>query len=261
MRLALTLWSGAHGPDGRRSSSLAVLVLARIGVGTFEAPCFPANSRILATWFPQAERARANARSIRWASTSASGSSACRSSGLRSSSAGAAYSSSSAASALCSWRSSGGPCIATRTRPGRQEPRLDNIEAGGGGEYKGRNRSTSSGSYICALLKTPAGPRRLARPVRRQLDPVFFLTWFPTYLVPARGMTFIQAGVNDGAAVHRGLGGRAGRPASCPSAILKRTGSANAARKLPIVGGLLLFAPRSSSANYAPGRQPTRWSS
>src|SRR4029450_3920599 len=35
-------------------------VMTRIGAGVFEAPCFPANSRILATWFPQAERARAN---------------------------------------------------------------------------------------------------------------------------------------------------------------------------------------------------------
>ena len=57
--LALTLWSGATALMGA-VSSLAVLVLARIGVGTFEAPCFPANSRILATWFPQHERARAN---------------------------------------------------------------------------------------------------------------------------------------------------------------------------------------------------------
>src|SRR5204863_8167403 len=40
--------------------SLQGLILTRIGVGIFEAPCFPANSRILATWFPQHERARAN---------------------------------------------------------------------------------------------------------------------------------------------------------------------------------------------------------
>src|ERR1043165_1767391 len=41
--------------------SLPALITMRIGVGVFEAPCFPANSRILATWFPQRERARANA--------------------------------------------------------------------------------------------------------------------------------------------------------------------------------------------------------
>src|SRR5437867_3438058 len=40
--------------------SLPGLLVTRIGVGVFEAPCFPANSRILATWFPQHERARAN---------------------------------------------------------------------------------------------------------------------------------------------------------------------------------------------------------
>src|SRR6476659_6858449 len=41
--------------------SLNGLIATRIGVGVFEAPCFPANSRVLATWFPQRERARANA--------------------------------------------------------------------------------------------------------------------------------------------------------------------------------------------------------
>ena len=41
-------------------TSLSTLIATRIGVGVFEAPCFPANSRILATWFPQSERARAN---------------------------------------------------------------------------------------------------------------------------------------------------------------------------------------------------------
>jgi hypothetical protein len=40
--------------------SFGALIATRIGVGVFEAPCFPANSRILATWFPQHERARAN---------------------------------------------------------------------------------------------------------------------------------------------------------------------------------------------------------
>ncbi|MBP8274986.1 MAG: MFS transporter, partial [Acidobacteria bacterium] len=40
--------------------SLTALIATRIGVGIFEAPCFPANSRVLATWFPQSERARAN---------------------------------------------------------------------------------------------------------------------------------------------------------------------------------------------------------
>src|SRR5215831_18594511 len=41
-------------------SGLAGLIACRLGLGTAEAPCFPANSRVLGSWFPQHERARAN---------------------------------------------------------------------------------------------------------------------------------------------------------------------------------------------------------
>ena len=58
--IAVVCWSVCTGADGRSCASLNGLILTRIGVGVFEAPCFPANSRILATWFPQQERARAN---------------------------------------------------------------------------------------------------------------------------------------------------------------------------------------------------------
>src|SRR5262249_4757295 len=42
-------------------SSVAGFISMRLGLGICEAPFFPANSRVLATWFPQSERARANA--------------------------------------------------------------------------------------------------------------------------------------------------------------------------------------------------------
>src|SRR3954464_8117271 len=57
--IAIACWSLFTGLMGLVGSFWA-LIATRIGVGTFEAPCFPANSRILATWFPQHERARAN---------------------------------------------------------------------------------------------------------------------------------------------------------------------------------------------------------
>src|SRR5438552_17366312 len=41
-------------------SGLTALLGCRLGLGAAEAPCFPANSRVLSTWFPQHERARAN---------------------------------------------------------------------------------------------------------------------------------------------------------------------------------------------------------
>ncbi len=40
---------------------LKSLLLLRPGLGVSEAPCFPANSRIVSTRFPQHERARATA--------------------------------------------------------------------------------------------------------------------------------------------------------------------------------------------------------
>ena len=58
--VALVGWSAFTAAMGL-VNSLRALVFTRIGVGAFEAPCFPANSRILASWFPQQERARANA--------------------------------------------------------------------------------------------------------------------------------------------------------------------------------------------------------
>ena len=42
-------------------STIGAFVGLRISLGVFEAPCFPANSRVLNSWFPQHERARANA--------------------------------------------------------------------------------------------------------------------------------------------------------------------------------------------------------
>jgi ACS family D-galactonate transporter-like MFS transporter len=79
---------------------------------------------------------------------------------------------------------------------------------------------------------------------------VFFVTWFPTYLVTARGMTFIQAGLMTSLPY---IGASAGVLAGgfISDTILKRTGSANLSRKLPIVGGMLL-ASTIVAANYVP---------
>ena len=56
--LSLGLWSLATAVHGFMSS-VAGLVSARLALGIAEAPCFPANSRVLSTWFPQKERAKA----------------------------------------------------------------------------------------------------------------------------------------------------------------------------------------------------------
>lgn len=56
---SLVTWSAFTAIQGFVSGPYSMLV-ARLGLGVCEAPCFPANSRILAHWFPQNERARAN---------------------------------------------------------------------------------------------------------------------------------------------------------------------------------------------------------
>ena len=40
--------------------SVSAFIGLRVALGLFETPCFPANSRVLNSWFPQHERARAN---------------------------------------------------------------------------------------------------------------------------------------------------------------------------------------------------------
>lgn len=57
--ISLFFWSLFVGLQGIAHNFIALFGY-RLGMGLAEAPCFPANSRILATWFPQQERARAN---------------------------------------------------------------------------------------------------------------------------------------------------------------------------------------------------------
>jgi ACS family D-galactonate transporter-like MFS transporter len=68
---------------------------------------------------------------------------------------------------------------------------------------------------------------------------VFFLTWFPTYLATERHMGWIKVGFFSVMPyIAAAIGVLAGGALS--DLLLKRSGSANVARKLPIVSGLLL---------------------
>ena len=67
----------------------------------------------------------------------------------------------------------------------------------------------------------------------------FFLTWFPNYLVKERGLNILQAGFAATVPALFGFfGGVLGGIIS--DAILRKTGSLTLARKIPIVGGMLL---------------------
>src|SRR5688572_21959854 len=56
--LSVTIWSAFTLFQGL-TTNLWSLIACRMGLGVAEAPAFPSNSRILGTWFPQAERATA----------------------------------------------------------------------------------------------------------------------------------------------------------------------------------------------------------
>ena len=245
--LALTLWSAFTAAMGV-VGSLAGLVATRIGVGTFEAPCFPANSRILATWFPQQERARAN--SIYSVGQYA----------------GIAFLSVPLfwITQQFGWRSlfllAGGFGVALgltfwwvyrepRESTAVNAAELAHIDAGGGGEYRGAPVSFSL-SQVAWLLRHRQVLGASLGQFGGNSTQVFFVTWFPTYLVTARGMDFLKAGTMAmlpyiGASIGVLVAGQ------LSDYLLKRTGSANLARKLPIVGGMLL-ASTIVAANFVP---------
>jgi ACS family D-galactonate transporter-like MFS transporter len=245
--IAIAFWSLLTAMMGA-VNSLVALISTRIGVGVFEAPCFPANSRILATWFPQHERARANSVysvgmnfglgflsvPLFWITQQF---------GWR-----GLFFIVGAFGILFSfvwWFLYHNPGESTTAN--RAE--LDYIEAGGGGEYKGQ-RLDFKWRHIGALLQHRQIIGASIGQFGGNSTLVFFLTWFPTYLVTVRGMTFIKAGMMVSlpyiaAAVGVVLGGLVS------DTILKRTGSANFARKLPIVSGMLL-ASTIILANWVP---------
>jgi ACS family D-galactonate transporter-like MFS transporter len=245
--LALTLWSAFTALMGI-VTGLPGLILTRIGVGVFEAPCFPANSRILATWFPQHERARANSIysvgqyagiaflsvPLFWITQQFGWRGLFFLAGAFGVVLGAIF-----------WWQYREPSESTKLNA----TELAYIEAGGGGEYKGA-RLDFSWRHIGWLLRHRQIIGASIGQFGGNSTQVFFVTWFPTYLVNARGMTFINAGMMTmlpyiGASIGVLVAGQ------LSDRLLKRTGSANLARKLPIVGGMLL-ASTIVAANFVP---------
>lgn len=248
--IAVTCWSVFTAVMGV-VRSFGALVATRIGLGIFEAPCFPANSRILATWFPQQERARANgvysfgqyvglgflSVPLFWVTQHY---------GWRTlffvvGAFGVAF-------GMLWWTLFRTPAESTAANAAE----IAYIEAGGGGDYKGEPLRFEW-RHIASLLRHRQIVGASLGQFGGNSTQVFFVTWFPTYLVTARGMTFIQAGLMTslpyiGASAGVLVGGLAS------DLILKRTGSANLARKLPIVSGLLL-ASAIVGANYVPAHR------
>jgi MFS transporter, ACS family, D-galactonate transporter len=244
--LSLTLWSlftALHG----MVNSVWTLFAMRLGLGVAEAPCFPANSRIVATWFPQQERAMATGVYTVGEYI------------------GLAFLSPVLFWILATfgWRALfiivglvgilfGFIWIRYYREPqdyiNVNKEELDYIESGGGLVSGHKETVKFEWNMIFKLLRY----RQLSGICLGQFASnstlVFFLTWFPTYLATERQMEWIKIGffaVMPFIAASIGVlfGGWL-------SDYLLRCGkSVNVARKLPIIMGLLL-ASTIIGANY-----------
>jgi len=234
--LSVTLWSLCTAAQGL-VTGLASLVGARLALGIAEAPAYPCNSRVLSTWFPQQERARATgvysvgqyaglaflSPLLFWVTAELG----WRALFLIVGTLGVAF----GALWYAMYRD---PHASQRVN----EAELAHIAAGGGlGEHGSTARFEwrhiryllSKRQIVGASIGQFAGNSTL----------VFFLTWFPTYLATERQMAWIKVGFFAilpfiAASVGVVCGG------VVSDFLLKRTGSANIARKLPIITGLVL---------------------
>jgi ACS family D-galactonate transporter-like MFS transporter len=234
--LSLTLWSVftlLHGA----AVGFKTLLACRFGLGLAEAPCFPTNSRIVSAWFPQQERARATgvytvgeylglacfSPLLFWLL----GAHGWRSLFIVTGVAGILF-------ALVWWVKYREPHESTRVN----QAELDHIVIGGGLLDAAAGKNTFSWANVRALLRYRQIWGACIGQFGGNSTLVFFLTWFPTYLANERQMEWIRIGFFAvlpflAAAVGVMFGGW------LSDALLQRTGSANVARKLPIIAGLL----------------------
>lgn len=190
---ALTLWSLCTGLQGLALGFVTLLML-RLLVGMAEAPCFPTNSRVVATWFPQSERARAT--------------------GVYTF---AEYAGLAFLSPLLFWLEHrygwralfglvggfgilfGWVWLARFNEPHESrranEAELKHIEAGGGVVSSGRIHVHFRWSHMAAILKERRMLGICIAQFASNATNVFFLTWFPTYLVAERHMPWLKVGV------------------------------------------------------------------
>ena len=196
------------------------LVGFRLGLGISEAPCFPVNSRVVAAWFPMQERARATAVYTVGEYLGLAGF---------------------------------GPALFWITR--RFGWRAMFLTVGAAGLLFGlawwKLYCDPTGAPIATQTRAPVSWTRVRQLLGfRQIwgvslgqfggnsTLVFFLTWFPTYLAKERHLPWSSAGwfsVLPFLAAAAGVlfGGWVS------DALLKKTGSANIARILPMIVGLL----------------------
>ncbi|WP_233834542.1 MFS transporter [Paraburkholderia sp. ZP32-5] len=254
--LSMTFWSLCTLAQGL-VSGIGGLFAFRLGLGVSEAPCFPTNSRVVATWFPQSERAMATGtytvgEYIGLAFFSPflfmlMGAFGWRSLFLVVGGVGIVF-------GVVWWLLYREP----RDHPSANQEELDYIEAGGGLTQRNKDAARADaaaakkGGFEWRTIGQLLKHRQLTGICLGQFAGnstlVFFLTWFPTYLATERHMAWLKIGFFAimpfiAASIGVMFGG------VFSDWLLRRGKSPNVARKLPIIAGLLL-ASTIILANY-----------
>ena len=244
---ALLLWSLATICLGSAWSFASVLGL-RLLIGLFEAPSYPLNNRVFATWFPESERARAVGfttsgqfvglafltPALAWLQTHHGwGSVFVVSGGI-----GIAWA---------------GIWFLIYREPERfrgvNAAELSLIDAGSGASAP----PAAGGAGILRDLRLILTRRKLIGLYLGQFGLVgttwFFLTWFPTYLVTYRHLTYIKAGLFASLPFFAAFVGVISS-GIVSDWLLRRGTTLGFARKTPIIAGMLL-STAILGANYA----------
>ena len=244
---AILLWSLATAAQGLVGvvpllSAVTLLFGLRFLVGLAEAPSFPGNARLVAAWFPGAERGTASAifnsaqyfsivvfaplmgwlvhslgwRAVFWVMGAV---------GLAAAAVFARY-------------------IHSPVRhPSVSAAELAYIEAGGGLIRMEEDVAAAPATFTWPNIRRLLASRMMIGIYLGQycinVLTYFFVTWFPIYLVKERGLNILQAGFAAAAPAMCGfVGGLLGGYLS--DLILRRTGNLDLARKAPLAVGMLL---------------------
>jgi ACS family glucarate transporter-like MFS transporter len=220
---------------------IAGLFLARFALGLAEAPSFPGNARIVANWFPNSERGTASAifNSAQYFSIVAFGPLMgwlTQSFGWRYVFLAMGVIGLAAAAAFA-------VVVDSPTRHKRiSKAEFDYIESGGALVHLDRSAAAKAPVRWETLRQLLSNRMLLGIYLGQYCITAltyFYTTWFPIYLVQARGLSIMQAGLaSAGPALCGWAGGILGGVAS--DLLLKRGTSLTRARKLPIVIGLVI---------------------
>lgn len=245
---SILLWSVftfTQGWVGFFSGGAAIiwLFVFRFLMGIAESPSFPGNARIVAAWFPTAERGKASAifnaaqyfapvlfaPLVSWITQSFGWRYSFFVMGII---------------GAMMWVLWGRVIHGPREHPAIGDAEIAHLERGGalmqmdGAEASGRHRP-----FAWSDLRQLLGSRMLLGVYIAQhcinVITYFFLTWFPLYLIKDRGMSILNAGLVASLPALCGfIGGVLGGVIS--DSLYRRTRSLTLARKIPIIGGMLL---------------------